>query len=59
MLIPYSTAVLNSDIVIPNPPSPIKLTTVFSGFAIFTPNPQAKENPTKPKSNGVNKEGGL
>ena len=50
---------LNSDIVIPNPPSPIRLTTVFLGFATFTPNPHANENPTKPKSKGVNKLGGL
>ena len=45
--------------VIPKPPSPIKLTTVLSGRATFTPRPQAKEKPTKPKSSGVNKEGGL
>ena len=28
------------------------------GFATFTPKPHAKENPTKPKSKGVNKDGG-
>jgi hypothetical protein len=43
----------------PKPPSPIRLTTVFLGFAIFTPRPHAKEKPTKPKSSGVNKDGGL
>ena len=58
VLILYSTAVLNSEIVIPNPPSPIKLTTVLLGFANFTPNPQAKEKPTSPKSKGVNNDGG-
>ena len=58
VLISYSTAVLSSEIVIPNPPSPIKLTTVFSGRATLTPSPQAKEKPTSPKSRGVNKLGG-
>ena len=55
----YSTAVLNSEIVIPKPPSPIRLITFLLGFAIFTPKPHAKEKPTKPKSKGVNKDGGL
>ena len=55
----YSTAVLSSDIVIPKPPSPIKLTTVFFGFANFTPNPHANEKPTRPKSKGENNDGGL
>ena len=35
----------------------IKITSFF-GFAIFTPKPQANENPTRPKSSGVNKDGG-
>ena len=43
----------------PNPPSPIRLTTVFLGFAILTPRPHANEKPTNPKSKGVNSEGGL
>ena len=56
---PCSTAVLNSEIVIPKPPSPIKLTTVLLGFATFMPKPHANEKPTKPKSRGVKSAGGL
>jgi hypothetical protein len=43
----------------PNPPSPIKLTTVLLGFATLIPKPQANEKPTNPKSKGVKREGGL
>ena len=56
VLILYFTAVLNSETVIPKPPSPIKLITVLFGLANLTPRPQAKEKPTKPKSSGVNKD---
>ena len=59
MFILWDTAVLISESVIPNPPSPIKLITGLDGFAILTPKPQEYEKPTSPKSRGVNKLFGL
>ena len=46
----------NSDTVIPNPPSPMRLNTVESGLASLTPRPAANEKPTNPKSNGVKRD---